>query len=313
MQRCKVLVVAGPTASGKTALGVALCKRFGGEVVSGDSMQIYRQLSIATAKPTVQEMQGIAHHLIDCLDISEPFSVAEYVKLAGEAIEDIAARGRLPVVVGGTGLYIHSLIDHVQYAPAPCDPALREQLRQRAVTEGGEALLRELASVDPETAARLHPNDTGRIVRALEVVRLTGQTIAGQKALSRQEPSPYEPFWVGLDFADRQVLYERINSRVDQMLELGLVEEAASLLQGPGAPTAAQAIGCKELAPYFRGECTLDEAVEHLKRQTRRYAKRQLSWFRREPRMHWYRVDELGSLQNIVEQITSDMKTNGFL
>ena len=190
---------------------------------------------------------------------------------------------------------------------------LREKLRLRAQMQGGEALLRELAEVDPETASRLHPNDIGRIVRAMEVARLTGGTIAGQNALSRQEPSPYLPFWIGLDFADRQVLYERINRRVDQMLDAGLVDEAAALLQGEGAPTAAQAIGCKELAPYFRQECTLEEAVDHLKRQTRRYAKRQLSWFRREQRMHWYQVDALGSLQNIVAKIKNDMEINYFL
>lgn len=313
MEPYKVLVVVGPTASGKTALGVELCKRLDGEVVSGDSMQVYRQLSIATAKPTLEEMQGIPHHLIDFLDITEPFSVAQYVRMAGEAIRDISARGKLPVVVGGTGLYIHSLIDHVQYAETPCDPALREELRSRAAEQGGEVLLQELAETDPETAARLHPNDIGRIVRALEVARLTGGTIAEQKALSRQEPSPYRPFWIGLDFADRQVLYERINRRVDQMLDAGLIEEAAAFLEGEGAPTAAQAIGCKELTAYLWGTCTLEEAVEHLKRQTRRYAKRQLSWFRREARMHWYRPDEIGNVQNIVEKIQNDIEINGFL
>ena len=313
MEPCKILVVAGPTASGKTALGIALCKLLGGEVVSGDSMQVYRQLSIATAKPTAEEMQGVPHHLIDCLDITQPFSVADYVRLAGEAIRDIAGRGKLPVVVGGTGLYIHSLVDHVQYAKAPSDPALRQRLRERALAQGGQALLEELRLADPETASRLHPHDVGRIVRALEVVQLTGATIAEHKALSRREPSPYRPFWIGLDFADRQVLYERINRRVDRMMEDGLVEEAAALLSGEAAPTAAQAIGCKELAPYLEHRCTLHEAVENLKRQTRRYAKRQLSWFRREEAMHWYLVDRLSGMENLLQKIKNDMVINGFL
>ena len=313
MEPCKILVVAGPTASGKTALGVELCKRFDGEVVSGDSMQVYRQLSVATAKPTAEEMQGIPHHLIDCLDITQPFSVAEYVRSAGEAIQDILERGRLPIVVGGTGLYIHSLVDHIRYAETPSDPTLREHLRERAQAEGGEAMLEELRLVDPETASRLHPHDIGRIIRALEVARLTGGTIAEQKILSRQEPSPYLPFWIGLDFADRQLLYDRINRRVDRMVEQGLVEEAAALLRGEGAPTAAQAIGCKELAPYLEQQCTLEEALDHLKRQTRRYAKRQLSWFRREPNMHWYLVDQLGGMEQLIRKIKNDMEINGFL
>lgn len=313
MTPCKILVVAGPTASGKTALGVELCKRYGGEVVSGDSMQIYRQLSIATAKPTPEEMQGIPHHLIDCLDITEPFSVAQYVEAAGEAIRDIASRGRLPVIVGGTGLYISSLVDHVRYSDTQSDPALRESLRRRARDEGGQALLDELSQLDPETARSLHPNDLGRIIRALEVIRLSGETLSEQKARSRLEPSPYEPFWIGLDFSSRDALYERINRRVDRMVEDGLVEEARTLLSGEGASTAAQAIGCKELEPYLSGRSTLEECIELLKRQTRRYAKRQLSWFRREERMHWYLADRFAAIEKLLQQIQEDMERTGFL
>ncbi len=218
-EKQKVLVVCGPTASGKTALGVALCQRLGGEVVSADSMQIYRELSIATAKPTPEEMQGIPHHLIDFLSITQPFSVAQYVRMADETIRDIASRGKVPVVVGGTGLYIHSLIDHIQYARQAGNPLLREKLHQRAALEGGEALLKELAEVDPDTACRLHPNDIGRIVRALEVAASGETTLSQQKKESRKDPSPYDPFWIGLDFADRAVLYDRIDRRVDIMMK----------------------------------------------------------------------------------------------
>lgn len=274
-------IVAGPTASGKTALAVRLAERFGGEVVSADSMQIYASLRIGTARPTEEELRGIPHHLLGFQPLDKPYSVAQYVEDAHAAIAGIERRGALPILCGGTGLYIQSLVENLHFAQEPDRTACREALRRRAQAEGGAALLEELRRVDPETAARLHENDHGRIIRALEVYQTTGRTMAEQRALSRSRPSPYNPWLLLLDCRDRQALYDRIDRRAEQMLEQGLPEEAARVLALPGGTTALQAIGYKELAPYLHGECTLDEAMENLKRGTRRYAKRQLSWFHR--------------------------------
>lgn len=291
--KIKLPVVMGPTASGKTGLAVELAKRLNGEVVSADSMQIYAALSIGTARPTAEEMQGIPHHLTGFLPLSEGYSVARYVQDAAHEIAAVNTQGRWPILCGGTGLYIQSLIENIAFdEQAESNEALRTQLRARAAEEGGQALLDELAAVDPETAARLHPNDTGRIVRALEVYHTTGETLSEHARRSRRHPSPYDACLLLLDFHDRQVLYERINRRVDAMLAAGLVEEAREALATPYAPTAMQAIGYKELAPYLAGDVSLTEAVENLKRATRRYAKRQLSWFRRMESVQPLYVDE---------------------
>ena len=287
-------VVAGPTASGKTGLAVELALRLDGEVVSADSMQIYRRMAIATAKPTPEEQLGVPHHLIDFLEPGEQFSVAQYVELARKTIREIRSRGKLPIVAGGTGLYIQSLVDNIAFSPQPSDPALREALRQRAQREGRESLLRELASFDPESAARLHPNNLGRVIRAIEVYRLTGKTMTQQMAQSRREPSPYRPAMLGLTYSDRQLLYNRIDRRVDAMVAQGLLEEARQMREEGLSSTAAQAIGYKELEGYFAGEEPLEEALERMKRETRRYAKRQLTWFRRDERFHWLEMDRLG-------------------
>lgn len=287
-----LLVVAGPTASGKTGLAVRLASRIGGEVVSADSMQVYADLSVGTARPTAEEMAGIPHHLLGFLPMNENYSVARYVEDAHRAIAEIHARGRQAVLCGGTGLYIQSLLDNLTFAEQDGDRSLRDELRARAQEQGGEALLEELRQVDPETADRLHPHDVGRIVRALEVYRTTGIPISEQARRARSAPSPYAPCLIVLDARQRQVLYDRINRRVDAMLEAGLLDEARRVLQSPHAATAAQAIGYKELAPYFAGECPLGEAVEHLKQGTRRYAKRQLSWFRRMKGAHFLYIDD---------------------
>lgn len=293
-EKIPLLAVVGPTASGKTALGVRLALRLDGEVVSADSMQIYKGMDIATAKPTMAETCGVPHHLIGFREPDAPFSVADYVEAAGPVIRDIAARGRLPILVGGTGLYVDALTDNIRFGEEKADPALRAALQRQAEEEGGAAMLERLRAVDPETAARLHPGDVRRIVRALEVYEATGRTMAEQRAQSRREPSPYDTFFIGIRCADRQKLYDRINRRVDAMLEGGLLEEAAACLQAsPAASGAAQAIGHKELRPYLEGELSLAEAVENLKRETRRYAKRQLTWFGRNPRIHWIEADEL--------------------
>ncbi len=290
--KIKVIAVVGPTAAGKTALGVKLAAALGGEVVSCDSMQVYRGMSIASAKPTEEEMGDIKHHLIDYVNCDEPYSVARFCADATVAINDIVSRGKLPVLVGGTGLYVNSLLDSVTFADAEVDVQLREKLYKRAQQEGNEALLEELRAVDPDSAARLHVNDLKRIVRALELYH-SGTTMTAQIEGSHRVEPPYEPILIGITCADRQRLYERINRRVDLMVEAGLVEEARAAFEQGLSQTAAQAIGHKELYPYFLGEKPLDECLETLKMQTRRYAKRQLSWFRRDERINWIYTDEV--------------------
>lgn len=286
-----VVVIAGPTASGKTRMGVRICQAFDGEVVSADSMQIYQGVRIGTACPTEEEREGIPHHLMDFVPLHESFSVARWCELAKQTIDEILSRGKLPVIVGGTGLYITSLMDNVRFAPSAEDPELRETLRQRAEREGAESLLKELGSFDPESAARLHPNNVGRIIRAIELYRVSGITMTEQMRQSRQEKSPYQFVAAALSYRDREKLYDRINRRVDGMLREGLLEEARLVLRESGH-TASQAIGYKEFAPYFAGEQSLEAACEQLKQNTRRYAKRQLTWFRRDERFRWiYRDD----------------------
>lgn len=282
----KIIVVSGPTASGKTALAVEIAKKYGGEVISADSMQIYTDMDVASAKATVEEQQGIPHHMMDFLDPSESFSVADWVKMAGECADDIISRGKIPVICGGTGLYISSFVDNLQFDDSECDYEFRDEMRKFAEENGAEALLEKLREVDPETASELHANNVSRVIRALEVYKTTGHTIAEAKRASRNAPSPYEFILLTLDFEQREQLHERINRRVELMLQNGLVQEARTCFDQPERPTAAQAIGCKELYPYFRGERTLEECVEELKLRTRQYAKRQLTWFRRDSRFH---------------------------
>ncbi len=291
-----IVAVVGPTASGKTRLAVELCKRFDGEAVSADSMQIYKGMDIATAKPTAEEMCGVPHHLVGFLDPSERFSVSDYCAAAAECVADITARGRLPIMVGGTGLYIDSFLNNIEFTDSKTDFELRQRLTERAEAEGAEALLAELAAVDPESAAELHPNNLKRIIRALELYYSSGTTMTEQKRLSRLNPSPYDPCVIFLTAEDRQFLYDRIDNRVDEMLKSGLVDEAHAVLSDDCGVTAKQAIGYKELAPYFSGEVTLAQAVEKLKRETRRYAKRQLTWFNRNVDANKIFIDSDGDL-----------------
>lgn len=296
------LAVAGPTASGKSALAIALAKRLDGEVVSADSMQIYDTISIGTARPTTEEMAGVPHHLLGFLPLSSPYSVAQYVNDAKAVITDVTERGKLPILCGGTGLYMQSLIENVTFdEQATKETALRDELRARAEKEGGEALLAQLREVDPITAAKLHPNDLGRIVRALEVYLTTGRTITEQVKASRTEPPFFDTCLLVLDFRDRERLYDRIHRRVDSMVENGLLEEARRVLKSPYAPTAMQAIGYKELRPYFDGELSLEEALDNLKKSTRHYAKRQLSWFRRIPYAQFLYVDEYADITALTD------------
>lgn len=306
MEKQKVWVVAGPTASGKTALAVALARRAHGEIISADSMQVYREPCIGTARPTAEEMGGVPHHLLGCVPLAEPFSVVRYAACAHAAIADVARRGYQPIVCGGTGLYIAAVVDGVTFWEEESATAVRARLQAQIKQDGGEAMLARLREIDAETAARLHPNDHGRIVRALEVYETTGRTMSEQQRLSRQTPSQYDTVYLRLDFHEREKLYDRIDRRVDAMMAAGLEEEARILLAQPTAPTALQAIGYKELKPYIDGECSREEAVARLKQATRRYAKRQLSWFRRVPDAHTLYVDDYASgeaLADAAEQI----------
>ena len=292
MKKIPVIAVVGPTASGKTSLSIEIAKHFGGQVVSADSMQIYEKMNIATAKPTMEEMQGIPHHLIGFQPIDKKFSVAEYVTLANECIEIVHKAGDLPVVAGGTGLYVDSLLENIQFSKEESNEEIRKELTDLFDEKGAEYMLSKLREIDPETAERLHLKDKSRIVRALEIYKLTGKTLTEQKILSREEESPYDVLYIGINYRDRNVLYDRINLRVDIMLKNGLLEEAKDFYNTSSDTTACQAIGYKELAPYFNGEKSLEECVEKLKQETRHYAKRQLTWFRKNENINWIYPDD---------------------
>lgn len=297
-----LVVVAGPTASGKTALAVELALRFGGEVVSADSMQVYRRMDIATAKPDEAEMRGVPHHLIDFIEPDDAaFSVADYARLAHAAIGEIAARGKLPILAGGTGLYIGAVVDNLDYGDIPASPEIREELRRRAQERGGAAMLEELRAVDPALADRLHPNNLGRVLRALEVYRTTGIPMSEHQRRSRLTPARYELCMLGIGFHDRAKLYERIDRRVDEMMARGLLDEAREISRLYGG-TARQAIGYKELQPYLDGVAPLEESVARLKQATRNYAKRQLTWFRRDERVRWLYADEFSSSAGLAQK-----------
>ncbi len=288
-----VICICGPTASGKTFLAVGLAKKLGGEVVSCDSMQIYRGMDVGTAKPTEEEMGGIPHHLIDVAEPGEDFSVSRYVELADAAIQDVHGRGKIAIVCGGTGLYMDGLIKGEQYAP-PSRDAQREYVEGIAEKKGIEYVYDMLMDADPETAEKLHLSDRKRIIRAMEVFLITGMPLSWHNAQSKLRPPKYEPFWIGLSFRDRSRLYARIDQRVDQMMEQGLEAEVRALLERGVDPktTAMQAIGYKEMAAALRGECSTEQAVEQIKQASRRYAKRQLTWFRRNEKIHWLYADE---------------------
>lgn len=304
----KAVFIVGPTASGKTAVSIELAKKFGGEIVSADSMQIYKGIHIASAAPEIEEMCGIPHHLIEFLDISSEFSVADYVKAARSCIRDIHNRGKLPIIVGGTGLYISSLLDNIEFTEQPADNALRSELEAKFDRLGGEEMLKELRCFDKASADRLHPNNRRRIIRAFEVFLTTGKTITEQNINSKQNSGEITPLIIGLNFEDRERLYERINKRVDIMVENGLVNEARDNYNGNKKTGAFQAIGHKEFYPYFEGECTLGQAVENLKMQTRRYAKRQLTWFRRVENVNWFYLDTSSNLEGIMNLTENFLK-----
>ncbi len=298
-EKIPLIAIVGPTATGKTALGVEIAKQYNGEVVSADSMQIYQRLDIATAKPTSAQMQDVPHHLIGCIPLDRTFSVADYLELARPCIDDIHKRGKLPILVGGTGLYISSLLTNVNLPEMKSDPQLRESLYQYANKNGNEALHQRLKVCDPDAAATIHPNNLVRVVRALEVYLLTGKTFTEYKAQSHLSPSPYNALQIGLIFEDRTDLYARIDNRVDEMVQEGLVDEVYAVWQTSGLRTAGNAIGYKELIPYFEGNTNLKDCIAKIKQETRHYAKRQLTWFRKNDDIFWIILDKFDNKSKI--------------
>ncbi len=290
LKKSKIIAVVGPTASGKTALGVKIAERFCGEVVSFDSMQVYNNMPIASAAPTAEETCGIPHHLVGFRNADEKFSVADFITLATDKISDIAARGKTPVLVGGTGLYIDSLVSGIEFSDED-STEVRSKLEAEADEVGIEVLLERLQKIDPETAAKYHINDRKRIIRALEIFELHGKPKSQLDAESKLNGNRYDTVWIGITYRNRELLYDRINRRVDIMLQNGLLDEAKAAFLNGGA-TSVQAIGHKEFFGYFKGEMPLDEAVENLKTETRRYAKRQMTWFRRNKEINWIYADE---------------------
>ncbi len=302
-----ILCVIGPTASGKTGLSIELAKKYNAEIISCDSMQLYKHMDIGTAKPSSDEMQGIPHHLISIIEPEEEFSLAQYVNLANEKIHEIISRQKRVILVGGTGLYYSSLIDNVKLSAIESDKNLRENLEKEYDEFGGEEMLCRLREFDSILADKLHANDKTRIVRAFEVFKLSGIPLSEHQRLSRLSSSPFNSCVIGLNYSDRSLLYSRIDKRVDLMIESGLLKEAKAMFERKLSHTASQAIAYKELFPYFKGEKSLDECKEFLKMQSRRYAKRQLTWFRRDEKVNWIEAD----LENILKSADKIIKQSG--
>ena len=309
----KLLAVVGPTASGKTRLAVELALRYNGEVVSADSMQIYRRMDIGTAKPTLGEMQGVPHHMLDVASPEEDFSVARYVELAVPCVEDILSRGKLPILAGGTGLYIDSLLSGRTFAAYSPENPLRRELEARFAQQGGEAMLAELAQVDPDSAEKLHPNDAKRIIRALEVYQTTGKTIAQHNRETQALPPRYDALRIGLRFEDRGDMWAQIDRRVDQMMDQGLLEEVRALLDSGLSPrcTAMQAIGYKELAPAVDHPERLEDAVAEIKLRSRQYAKRQRTWFHRNRNAKVLLWGAVPDFEGVLQASTENMEEFG--
>ena len=309
----RIVCVVGPTACGKTTLGVLLAKRYGGEVVSADSMQIYRGMTIGTAAPTAEEMDGVPHHMIAVADPAELWSAARYAQVAIPIVDDILKRGKLPILVGGTGLWLDAVVQGREFASGQAGGAVRRELEAQLAAEGMEALLQELRRVDPESAARLHPADTKRILRALEVYRETGETITAHDKRTRSLPPRYDAVWLGLRFADREDMRALIDRRVDAMVRSGLEEEVRALLQSglPPSATAWQAIGYKEFLGVLEGTATMEQAVAEVKLRSRQYAKRQLTWLRRNPAIHWMEWEKERNFEQALQLSTEILTAAG--
>ena len=309
----QIVCVVGPTASGKTKMGVAIAKRFGGEVVSVDSMQIYRGMTVGTAAPTAAEMEGIPHHMIAVADPSESWSVARFVDAADACIQDILRRGKLPVLVGGTGLYLDALVRGNSFAEGQAGTEVRLALQKRMAEEGAAVLLEELRAIDPDAAEKLHLKDEKRILRALEVWQETGKTITQHNLETQALPPRYEAAYIGLDFEKRDDLRARIDRRVDIMVQQGLLQEVRDLLSSgiPRTATALQAIGYKQFLAVEEGLASVDEAVEEVKLRSRQYAKRQLTWLRRNEAIHWIRWEKVPDFQSALQKVTEILTALG--
>ena len=299
----KIICIVGPTASGKTKLSVALAQALDAEIISFDSMQIYRGMDIGTAKPTMEERGGVVHHMFDVAEPNEDFSVSRYVEMADQCLQDILARNKTAILVGGTGLYVDSLIAGREFAPYP-STGRREELEQRVKNEGIEPIYEELRAIDPEAAEQIHPANHKRVIRALEVYLETGKTFSEHNRQTQLIPPKYDPVWIGLDYKNREALYARIDQRVEEMFEQGLVQELKDLLTKgiPSQATSLQAIGYKELFPYLDGIGTLEQAKEEIQRSSRRYAKRQRTWFRRNEKVNWIELDDIPNFDEIFHQ-----------
>ena len=309
----KLLCVVGPTASGKSALAVHLAQLFDGEVISCDSMQLYRGMDIGTAKATAEETEGVAHHLLDILDIRESFSVSEYVRAAEACVTELQQRGKTPIFCGGTGLYIDSFVSGLPFDACDIKPGLREELFAFADKNGAEALHARLAELDPACAASVDAQNIKRVVRALEICLSTGEPMSAWQKKAKEAAKPRQAVYIGLTFADRSKLYERIDKRVDAMLDAGLLAETERLIRAGlrETPTAGQAIGYKEFYPYFDGEATLDACVDRLKINSRHYAKRQMTWFARNPQIRFFAVDTM-TAEELQSAVAAYCREKGF-
>ena len=308
MQKDKVIVICGPTASGKTSLSIALAKKINGEIVSSDSMQIYKDMDIGTAKPSEEEMQGIKHYLIGIIEPDKRYSVADYKEDAKKAIKEILQKGKVPIIVGGTGLYIDSLIYEIEYPNIEFDSKYRAELEKQVEEQGLEKIYQKAKEIDPEAVNKISCNDKKRILRILEIYHATGKTKTEQEKESRKKEVEYDYQVYALKW-DREKLYERINARVDIMLENGLVEEVKNIMRKYNEfPTAMQGLGYKEVVEYLNGDLTKQEMEDKIKRETRRYAKRQMTWFRKNKQTIWLNAED--DTQNNIQIILEGMSWN---
>ena len=300
----KIVVICGPTASGKTGLSLVLAEKYNGEIISADSMQVYRKLDVGTAKATAEEQSKATHHLVDILDPSEPYNVQLFVEKANKIIEDITSRGKLPIIAGGTGLYIESLINGISFSDQPDNTEMKNQLKEELEEKGSEYMYGVLKEIDPEYAEKVHPNNTVRVLRAIEIYKLTGHTMTWQLRNSKPKEKPYDSLLIGLSFEDRQKLYDNINYRVDLMMEQNVLDEAKYVYDNRDTfKTCVSAIGYKEFFPYFDNEKSLEECVEKLKQASRNYAKRQLTWFNRMKEINWLMIDKVDYKESAVNLV----------
>ncbi len=300
--KIKLCAIVGPTATGKTRLAIELAKKYNAEIISADSMQIYKGMDILTAKPTSFEMSSIPHYLLSFLSVEEAFSVAQYVKIAHNQIYVTNRSGKLPLIVGGTGLYINSVVDDISFSEYEQDCTFRDELRKKIDEEGCQALYDELLTIDSESAQRIDKNDAKRIIRAIEIYKTSGKTMSEQLKNSRLRESRYDVLIIGLNFKDREKLYDKINTRVEKMLKDGLIDEVKNLSKLKLSKTAREAIGYKEILPYIQNKCSLEEAIQKLKQNSRKYAKRQLTWFKKDKRVNWLYLDEVDSWNQLMLQ-----------